>query len=298
MEVWQETSELYNGDHFYTRQTRTKSAACQVLCGLKTGWSAASNTLMAWRLQAVVPRPKDKADNGSTCSSMSQLLYCQCLEPFSAYLSHRLCMCWGEISATAAPSVPKGTGLGKGSWHSKKHRHRQFDSTSAQSVLWHLNHLEVCAYVMDSIHLDIFWFDWFLLNICWCSLDPTERTEHCSPLLVWWLQIKVMAGKREGRQRLVRLSQPFCPALFFPDKSPAATSTWLTNLHNVALLRHTSSSCGGCDPEPCDCRKRCHWRRCLSPSVGHSAWKPTGFPSKGQQNCHQCLELSRSTWSV
>lgn len=114
---------------------------------------AASNILMAWRLQAVVPRPKDKADNGSTCSSMSQLLYCQCLEPFSAYLSHRLCMCWGEISATAAPSVPKGTGLGKGSWQIVRNTdtgslivqvHNQYCGTS---IIWKCVHMSWTAFI-------------------------------------------------------------------------------------------------------------------------------------------------------
>lgn len=162
---------------------------------------AAFNTLMNWRLQAVVPRPKDKADNVST-SSMALLLLCLsflCLGPSSEYLSHTLCCVEVRFLPLLTLLHPKELGWEREAESSKKHRHRKFDSTTVQSVLQHLNHLQACAYVMDSTDLNLFWLDWFLLNFCWCSLDLTDGTEHCSQLLVW-KNPRQGHGWEEGRE--------------------------------------------------------------------------------------------------
>lgn len=72
---------------------------------------------------------------------------------------------------------------------------------------------------MDSSDLDIFWLDWFLLNACWCSLDPTERTEHCSLLLLWWLPSGSWLGRGKGDKDMWVWVSLFAQPSPFPIKA-------------------------------------------------------------------------------
>lgn len=58
MEVWLETLELYNDDHFHTRQTSNKSAAPQVLRGLKTGLSGCFQLSHGLKAESSCPKAK------------------------------------------------------------------------------------------------------------------------------------------------------------------------------------------------------------------------------------------------
>lgn len=218
-------------------------------------------------------------------------------------------MCWDEISATSVPSLPKGIGLGKGSWQLVRNTNTEsfiaqlYNQYCSTSTIWKCVHMSWTARIWT--FPKCFQSKWIrLIPLKHLVVLPVSHREDRALLTAASLATPRQGHgwEREGRQRLVCLSQPFCPALAFANKSPAATITWVTSLYNVAPLWHTCSSCSDHHPESSACLgtewKWCHWRRSLSPSVGPRPWKPARLPSKGQQNCYQCLELSRSTGSV
>lgn len=150
---------------------------------------------------------------------------CHCCFFVSAWsppqnMSATACACVEVRSLPPLPLLfPKELSWEKGSWQLVRNTdtgsliaqlYNQYCSTS---TIWK------CVHVMDSMDLDIFWLDWFLLNDCWCSLDPTQRTEHCSPLLVRQLPSRSRPGRGKGDKDMCVWVSLFAQPSPFPIKA-------------------------------------------------------------------------------